>query len=52
MGNTSQVDIENPDLEEFPEFEKAKYVEGIVESGEVLFIPVRFLLLLLMSPFL
>ncbi|KAJ3025630.1 Lysine-specific demethylase 8, partial [Rhizophlyctis rosea] len=39
MENTSQVDVENPNLEEFPEFAKAKYVEGVVESGEVLFIP-------------
>jgi hypothetical protein len=34
------VDLDNPDLEKFPEFVKAKYVECIVQEGDLLFIPV------------
>lgn len=37
--NSSQVDVENPDLGKFPEFSKAAYVECILEEGEVLYIP-------------
>ncbi|KAJ3107055.1 Lysine-specific demethylase 8 [Phlyctochytrium planicorne] len=40
LGNTSQVDVEDPDLEMFPEFEKAVGVECVVKEGEFLFIPV------------
>ncbi|MFN6472839.1 MAG: cupin-like domain-containing protein [Nostoc sp. SerVER01] len=35
----SQINIEEPDLEKFPNFQKAKYFECIVELGEILFIP-------------
>ncbi|KAK3512087.1 hypothetical protein QTP70_030356 [Hemibagrus guttatus] len=37
--NTSQVDVENPDVIEFPDFLKASYQECVLEPGEVLFIP-------------
>ncbi|KIH51129.1 hypothetical protein ANCDUO_18788 [Ancylostoma duodenale] len=37
--NTSQVDVLNPDLEKYPEFAKAKCWDGVVEDGDVLFIP-------------
>eukprot|EP01132_Coremiostelium_polycephalum_P002282 gene2282-2810_t len=37
--NTSQVNIEEPDHEEFPEFSKATYTECILNEGEMLYIP-------------
>ncbi|RCN33437.1 hypothetical protein ANCCAN_20737 [Ancylostoma caninum] len=37
--NTSQVDVLNPDLDKYPEFVKAKCWDGVVEGGDVLFIP-------------
>nr|XP_042906122.1 bifunctional peptidase and arginyl-hydroxylase JMJD5 isoform X2 [Parasteatoda tepidariorum] len=37
--NTSQVDVENPDLEEFPLFSKAKYSECVLKPGNLLYIP-------------
>lgn len=35
----SQINIEKPDLDKFPNFQKAKYFECIVKPGEILFIP-------------
>ncbi|KAK6010689.1 hypothetical protein OSTOST_24257, partial [Ostertagia ostertagi] len=39
--NTSQagVDVLNPDLEKYPDFAKAQCWDGVVEAGDVLFIP-------------
>ncbi|CAH1779520.1 unnamed protein product [Owenia fusiformis] len=37
--NTSQVDIENPDLEKFPLFEKAVFTECVLRPGDMLYIP-------------
>ena len=34
-----KVDIENPDLERFPLFAKAPYLECILNEGEMLYIP-------------
>ncbi|KAG1441638.1 hypothetical protein G6F56_011389 [Rhizopus delemar] len=42
MNNTSQVDIENPNLQEFPEFEKTQYVECILTEGDILYIPPKW----------
>ncbi|CAJ0627751.1 16441_t:CDS:2 [Entrophospora sp. SA101] len=39
LGNTSQVDVEVPDLERFSRFASAKYQECILEPGELLYIP-------------
>nr|SVE75196.1 EOG090X0844 [Daphnia dolichocephala] len=39
--NTSQVDVEYPDLETFPLFSSAPYVETILESGSMLYLPPR-----------
>ncbi|MCJ8746471.1 hypothetical protein PDJAM_G00142200 [Pangasius djambal] len=39
LHNTSQVDVENPDVVQFPDFLKASYQECVLEPGEVLFIP-------------
>ncbi|KAJ3333208.1 Lysine-specific demethylase 8 [Blyttiomyces sp. JEL0837] len=39
LGNTSQVDVENPNLEEFPRFADATYMECYVGPGDLLFIP-------------
>nr|ACO15302.1 JmjC domain-containing protein 5 [Caligus clemensi] len=39
MSNTSQIDIENPDFNEFPEFRHALGLQGILEPGDALYIP-------------
>ncbi|XP_077509305.1 lysine-specific demethylase 8-like [Amblyomma americanum] len=39
LENTSQVDIEDPDFDKFPLFEKAEYTECVLKAGEMLFIP-------------
>ncbi|XP_064458410.1 lysine-specific demethylase 8-like isoform X2 [Ornithodoros turicata] len=39
LENTSQVDIENPDLDKFPHFSQAKYTECVLGPGEMLYIP-------------
>lgn len=36
----SQINVDNPDFEKFPNFQKARYSECIIEAGEILFIPV------------
>lgn len=41
LHNTSQVEVENPDTERFPEFAKAPYLECVLQPGDVLFIPVQ-----------
>ncbi|XP_018560601.1 lysine-specific demethylase 8 [Lates calcarifer] len=41
LHNTSQVEVENPDAERFPEFAKAPYLECVLQPGDVLFIPVQ-----------
>lgn len=42
LKNTSQVDLENPDVEKFRLFEDAKYCECILRSGEMLYLPPKF----------
>ncbi|XP_078414559.1 lysine-specific demethylase 8 isoform X2 [Cetorhinus maximus] len=42
LHNTSQVDVENPDLVNFPEFQLADFQECTLSPGEVLFIPVKY----------
>ncbi|KAF9412948.1 hypothetical protein BGZ94_000872 [Podila epigama] len=39
LGNTSQVDVENPDLGRYPRFAQAQYVETVLNPGELLYIP-------------
>lgn len=39
MLNTSRVDVEHPDDEQFPEFKNADYTEAVLERGEMLYIP-------------
>ncbi|XP_055045979.2 lysine-specific demethylase 8 [Misgurnus anguillicaudatus] len=41
LHNTSQVEVENPDLVRFPDFSKASYQECVLQPGDVLFIPVQ-----------
>jgi lysine-specific demethylase 8 len=41
--NCSAVDVEAPDLARHPEFEHASALEGELEAGDLLFIPVHFL---------
>ena len=42
LSNTSQVQVENPDNNKFPEFCHAKYVECILSEGEMLYIPPKY----------
>lgn len=39
LHNTSLVDVESPDLAQFPLFSKATYFDCILEPGEMIFIP-------------
>ena len=39
LSNTSQVDVENVDLQKFPKFEKARSLECILGPGDLLYIP-------------
>ncbi len=39
MPHVSQLNIDKPNIEKFPKFLKAKYIECILEPGEMLFIP-------------
>ncbi|XP_036136588.1 bifunctional peptidase and arginyl-hydroxylase JMJD5 isoform X2 [Molossus molossus] len=41
LHNTSQVDVENPDLERFPKFAEAPFLSCVLSPGELLFIPVK-----------
>ena len=36
----SQINIDKPDFDKFPNFPKAKYFECVIKAGEILFIPV------------
>lgn len=42
LSNTSQVQVEDPDHEQFPEFRRAKYVECVLREGEMLYIPPKY----------
>ncbi|GLE01631.1 hypothetical protein PINS_up010465 [Pythium insidiosum] len=41
LSNTSQVDVENPDLEAFPLFIDASYQDAVLQAGEMLYLPPR-----------
>ncbi|KAJ1920250.1 hypothetical protein H4219_001483 [Mycoemilia scoparia] len=43
LPNTSQVDIEYPDAQKYPLFNDTPYVEAIIESGDLLYMPVSYL---------
>ncbi|XP_051844188.1 bifunctional peptidase and arginyl-hydroxylase JMJD5 isoform X1 [Antechinus flavipes] len=42
LHNTSQVDVENPNLSKFPKFTEASYQSCILNPGQILFIPVKY----------
>ncbi|KAK5823164.1 jumonji domain-containing 5 [Linnemannia elongata] len=42
LGNTSQVNVEKPDLERHPRFAEAEYMETILAPGELLYIPFQW----------
>ncbi|KAF9121489.1 hypothetical protein BGW39_010499 [Mortierella sp. 14UC] len=42
LGNTSQVNVEKPDLERHPLFAEAEYVETILGPGDMLYIPFQW----------
>ncbi|KAI1315088.1 hypothetical protein EDD11_001330 [Mortierella claussenii] len=42
LGNTSQVNVEDPDLRQHPRFAEAEYVETILCPGEMLYIPFQW----------
>lgn len=39
LHNTSQVDVDKPDLEQFPKFQDIPCLEAVLQSGEMLYIP-------------
>ncbi|XP_076470529.1 bifunctional peptidase and arginyl-hydroxylase JMJD5-like [Babylonia areolata] len=39
LANTSQVDCEHPDLDAFPRFAEALYLECVLKQGDMLYIP-------------
>ncbi|GIY52151.1 lysine-specific demethylase 8 [Caerostris darwini] len=39
LSNTSQVDLDNPDLDSFPLFSQATYQECVLKPGQLLYIP-------------
>eukprot|EP00794_Sanderia_malayensis_P015906 gene15906-17506_t len=41
LDNTSQVDVENPDIQKFPLFAEAPYTESVIREGELLYIPAK-----------
>lgn len=42
LANTSQVQVDAPDLDAFPAFQDAAYVECVLREGEMLYIPPRY----------
>ncbi|KAG0276996.1 hypothetical protein BGZ95_006704 [Linnemannia exigua] len=42
LGNTSQVNVEEPDLKRHPLFAEAEYVETILGPGDMLYIPFQW----------
>uniref|UniRef100_A0A8D2E453 Bifunctional peptidase and arginyl-hydroxylase JMJD5 n=1 Tax=Sciurus vulgaris TaxID=55149 RepID=A0A8D2E453_SCIVU len=42
LHNTSQVDVEQPDLEKFPMFTEAPFLSCVLSPGETLFIPAKY----------
>ena len=40
--NASQVDVDAPDEQRFPNFQHAKYMDCVLEEGEMLYIPVHW----------
>lgn len=40
IGVFSQVDLENPNFEQYPLFEEADVIETVLEPGEIIFVPV------------
>ncbi|KAF9966606.1 hypothetical protein BGZ70_001815 [Mortierella alpina] len=42
LSNTSQVNVEQPDLAQHPLFADAQYLEAVLEPGELLYIPFQW----------
>ncbi|KAF1329847.1 Lysine-specific demethylase 8, partial [Globisporangium splendens] len=42
LSNTSQVRVQDPDHDAFPQFRDAKYLECVLKEGEMLYIPPRY----------
>ena len=42
LHNTSQVDVENPDFDQFPLFKEAEFTECILQEGEMLYMPPKY----------
>lgn len=42
LSNTSQVDLDNIDVKEFPRIEGLEFMDGILEEGDLLYIPPKW----------
>ena len=42
LHNTSQVDVENPDFEQYPKFKEVDFTECILKEGEMLYMPPKY----------
>ena len=41
LSNTSRIDVDNPDLNQFPDFLSVPYLECILDEGSMLYLPPR-----------
>jgi lysine-specific demethylase 8 len=42
LSNTSQVDLDNIDEKEFPRTQNLEFMDGILEEGDLLYIPPKW----------
>lgn len=39
MWHKSQVDFDNPDLEQYPRYANVSFIEAVLEPGDLLYVP-------------
>ena len=42
LSNNSRIDVENPDYEKFPSYLGVPYWQGVIEEGDMLYIPPKY----------